>query len=500
VSAARLARGSRAALLLAFGAALARGTEPAAPAYELTPYALPTESKFEVSGIALLPNGRAALTLRKGEIWILENPLEDPARARFSRFATGLHEPLGLTWRDGALYTAQRSEVTRIADRDGDGVADLYETAAKGWGLSGNYHEYAYGPVFDHEGNLWVTLNVTIGAPAKIDGHRPSGPRWRGWAMRQAPGGELLPVAAGFRSPFGLGVNLAGDVFATDQQGNWWGTCPLIHVRPGRFYGHEDSIPETRRPESPVRDPGPLPAGLTVVEAAARIPGFALPAVWFPYAKMGQSTTGIVCDRTGGAFGPFAGQLFVGDFTLAQVNRVFLEQVDGEYQGACFPFQEQLQSAVLQMAFLGDGSMIVGESNRGWNSLGSRSFGLERLRWTGKVPFEIERMEATPDGFRLTFTEPLAGEAVVTPASFTLSSYTYLYRQNYGSPETDPRPVTVEAVAVAADRRSVTLRCDGQRPGHVHELAVGDLRSAGGQPLRHARAYYTLNRIPGGAR
>ena len=81
--------------------------------------------------------------------------------------------------------------------------------------------------------------------------------------MRQAPGGELRPVAAGFRSPFGLGINLAGDVFATDQQGNWWGTCPLIHVQPGRFYGHADSIPDTRRPDSPVRDPGPLPAGLT---------------------------------------------------------------------------------------------------------------------------------------------------------------------------------------------------------------------------------------------
>ena len=66
--------------------------------------------------------------------------------------------------------------------------------------------------------------------------------------------------------------------------------------------------------------------------------------------------------------------------------------------------------------------MIVGESNRGWNSLGSRSFGLERIRWTGVVPFELERMEATPDGFRLTFTEPLAAGAPPGPALFTLSS------------------------------------------------------------------------------
>ncbi|MFO1447777.1 MAG: hypothetical protein U1F61_06430 [Opitutaceae bacterium] len=466
------------------------------PAYERVPYSLPTESKFEVSGIAVLPDGRAALTLRKGEVWILENPLEDPATARYRMFASGLHEPLGLTWHEGALYTTQRSEVTRMEDRDGDGVADTYETAAKGWGLSGNYHEYAYGPIFDRAGNLWVTLNVTIGNPAKLAGHRGGAPLWRGWAMRQAPGGDLLPVAAGFRSPFGLGLNAEGDVFATDQQGNWWGTCPLIHVRPGRFYGHADSIPDTRRPESPVKDPGTLPTGVTVVEAAARIPGFALPAVWFPYVKMGQSTTGIVCNQTGGGFGPFERQLFIGDFTLAQVNRVFLEKVDGEYQGACFPFMDQLQSAVLQMAFLKDGSMIVGESNRGWNSLGSRSFGLERIRWTGRMPFELQTMEARSDGFRLTFTEPLASPESLTPTQFTLTSYTYLYHVTYGSPETATQPVGVEKIQVSADGRTVNLTCSGLRAGFVHQLVLGPLQSASGQALRYNRAYYTLNRIP----
>lgn len=314
--------------------------------------------------------------------------------------------------------------------------------------------------------------------------------------MRQAPGGELLPVAAGFRSPFGLGLNAEGDVFATDQQGNWWGTCPLIHVQPGRFYGHADSIPDTRRPESPVKDPGVLPSGLTVVEAAARIPGFALPAVWFPYVKMGQSTTGIICNQTAGAFGPFERQLFIGDFTLAQVNRVFLEKVDGEYQGACFPFLDQMQSAVLQMAFLKDGSMIVGESNRGWNSLGSRSFGLERIRWTGHVPFELQTMEATSDGFRLTFTEPVAAPTSLTPSQFKLSSYTYLYQQAYGSPETATQDVAVDRVKVSADGRVVTLTCSGLRAGFVHQLVLGPLQSASGQSLRYDRAYYTLNRIP----
>ena len=186
----------------------------------------------------------------------------------------------------------------------------------------------------------------------------------------------------------------------------------------------------------------------------------------------------------------------MGDFTLALINRVFLEKVNGEYQGACFPFLDSLQSAVLQMAFLPDGSMLVGESNRGWNSLGSRSFGLERIRWKGGTPFDILRMEAQPDGFLLTFTEALDPAMTLGPDNFKLSSYTYLYQAKYGSPETDTQEVEVAAVILDSSGRSVRLVCPGLRRGFVHELQVRNLRSQQNQPLWHDRAYYSLNHIP----
>jgi glucose/arabinose dehydrogenase len=469
--------------------------------YSRHAYDLPPGLKLEGSGLAVLPNGKLAVAIRKGEVWLVDSPTADGAAVKYTRFASGLAEPLGLTWHDGALYSTQRSEVTRMEDTDGDGIADVYTTAAKGWGLSGNYHEYAYGPIFDPAGNLWVSLNITIGPHIKLPGDRQPAIPWRGWAMMQKPGGKLLPVAAGLRSPFGLGLNLEGDVFVTDQQGNWWGTCPLIHLQPGKFYGHAESIPDTHRPESPVRDPGEITQDITVVEAAKRLTGFALPAVWFPYVKMGQSTTGIRCDVTKGAFGPFAGQMFVGEFTLAQVNRVFLEKVNGEYQGACFPFLDHLQTAVLQLEFLPDGSMVASESNRGWNSLGEKSFGLERIRWTGKTPFEVLKIEAQPDGFLVTFTEPLAKDAAaaLTPEDFKLSSYTYLYHAAYGSPETDTKPVVVSGLKVASDLRSVHLTCAALRQGYVHEFHFPHVGSATGQSLLHDRAYYTLNQIPSAA-
>ncbi|MFM7428450.1 MAG: hypothetical protein ACKO1F_00975, partial [Flammeovirgaceae bacterium] len=69
---------------------------------------------------------------------------------------------LGLEFRDAAFWTAQRSELTRIADTDGDGVADDYATAAKGWGVTGHYQEYAYGPKPDGDGTFWLTLNTGL--------------------------------------------------------------------------------------------------------------------------------------------------------------------------------------------------------------------------------------------------------------------------------------------------------------------------------------------------
>jgi hypothetical protein len=455
--------------------------------------------KLEVTGIARLPDGRVALALRKGEVWLMQRPDADPADPKavgYRRIASGLHEPLGLLWHQGALYTMQRAELTRLCDLNGDDVIDDYEAVARGWGVSGNYHEYAYGPVADGAGNLWFSLNATLGGPAKMPGHRPPENPWRGWAFRLTPARVLEPVSAGFRSPSGLGVNAAGDVFATDQQGNYWGTNPLLHLRPGAFFGHKAAIGDMKRPEAGVKDPGPIEEGITVAEAAAKNPNYTLPAVWLPYPDIGQSATGIACDLSGGKFGPFAEQLFVGEFTLSRITRVFLEKVGGEYQGVAWRFLEGLQSGPINLMFLPDGSLLSGETNRGWNSAGTRSFGLERIRWTGTMPFEVKAMWARADGFELEFTKPVDTASAAKVESYLASSFTYMYQQKYGSPEIDPQPVPVTAVQVSDDGRRVRLRCSALRERFVHKLSVAGLRSRDGEAVSNPVGYYTLNRVP----
>jgi hypothetical protein len=489
----------RAVFLLGTLFALANAMGAEQGAYTREPYALPEGVKLEASGLAQLPDGRLAVVTRKGEVWLLERPDADPAdplSVGFRQIAAGLHEPIGLLWHGGGLVTAQRTELTRLRDTNGDDLIDAFDCVTKGWGVSGAYHEYAYGPVADGAGNLWVTLNVRMGKPATMPGHRTREFPWRGWAVRVTPAGALEPMAAGFRSPSGVGVNAEGDIFATDQQGTWWATNPILHVRRGAFFGNKDSLVDAKRPESPVKHPGELPQDITVVEAVRRVPGLVPPAVWLPYAKMGQSPTALVADLSGGRFGPFEGQFFVGDFVLSQVNRVFLEKVAGEYQGAAFRFVDGFQSGPVSLTFLRDGSLIVGETNRGWNSQGTRSFGLERVRWTGRAPFAIRTMRAQPDGFLLEFTESLDRPAAARTEAYTMSSYTYLYHQKYGSPEIDVQPVRIVEATVLPDGRSVRLRCDGLREGYVHELTAAGVRAVSGSLLEHAAAYYTLNRLP----
>ena len=456
--------------------------------YKLTTIPFPKELKLEVSGMAALSGDRMAIAIRKGEVWIAEKlSTEKPT---YKKFASGLHEPLGLALHKGDLFTVQRSELTRLRDTDGDGLADEYLTHAKGWGVTGNYHEYAYGPAVDGAGNLWVALNCSIGK-----GSNPNN-QWRGWSLAVKPDGTWSPVSGGFRSPSGIGTNLAGDVFATDQQGNWFPTCPLMHVKHGTFHGHADALQFTKLPGATFGVKQPLPKDLTVAEAAMRIPAYQLPAVWFPYRKMGMSTTDILADSTKGKFGPFAGQLFCGEFTMSFVSRVFLEKVGGEYQGACLRFREGLDCAALRLQWGTDGSMYIGQSNRGWNSLGTKSYGLQRLQWTRRVPFEIKEMSARPAGFRLTFTQSVDAATLINPKSYTVTSYTYPYQSKYGGEPIDSKTHTVKVDGLDTTWQSVQLTLDEMRPGYVYELQASGIRNTQGQPLLHSASYYTLNRVP----
>ncbi len=463
--------------------------------YKLLRYQLPKNEVLEVGAIESLPDGRIAFGTRRGEIWIMDKGLtDDPRQAAFTRFAHGLHEVLGLAaGKDGWLYVAQRGDVSRIKDTNGDGKADVFEVISDAWELSGDYHEYCFGSRFDKHGNLYVALCLT--------GSFTSEAKFRGWAGKITPEGKFIPLTSGVRSPGGIGFNAEGDVFYSENQGPWNGACALKPIVEGAFVGHPAGLrwyadalklnprlgPEPSAPRSDSR----------IMTEARRIPQFYPPPILFPYGAMGQSASGIDCDLTGGKFGPFEKQLFVGDQTHSTVMRVFLEKVNGRYQGACFPFRKGFGSGNVPVRFASDGSLIVGGTNRGWGSHGPKPFALERLAWTGKTPFEIKEMRARRDGFDLTFTEPVDSIKASDPRSYRMKTFTYICRAEYGSPEVDPTTAAIRRIEVGGDHQSVRLFVDGLQEGHIHALTADGVTSADGRPLLHKDAYYTLNYVPG---
>jgi uncharacterized cupredoxin-like copper-binding protein/glucose/arabinose dehydrogenase len=455
---------------------------------------IPQGLLLEVGGMTFLPNDALAVSTRHGEIWIISNPYQRNGHAPvYKRFAHGMHEVLGLNFIKGDLYCVQRSELTRLRDLDGDGQADEYRTMYS-WPLAGNYHEYSYGPLLDRDGNMIIALNLGW------IGYGESMSKWKGWMLKLDSNFKMKPFAAGFRSPAGMALNQSGDLFYSENQGDWVGSGNITQVDEGDFLGNPKSLRWSGEPGSPIKlKISEIPDnGEPKFEVAKNIPGLKTPSVWFPHTILGISTSGILSYGPEGKMGPFEGQLFVGDQGQSKIMRVALEKVKGVYQGAVFPFREGFSSGILRMVWGSDGSMFAGMTARGWGSTGGQLYGLQQLEWNGTMPFEIKTINAKPDGFELNFTMPVDDTTARNPDSYDINTFTYKYHHIYGSPAININSRVIKAIEVSPDRLKVRLVLDSLKEGYVHQIKAEGIHSVENYSLMHNDSYYTLNRIPDG--
>ncbi len=448
--------------------------------YRIESFSLPSEVDLLVGGMDWLSNGDLAVcTWARGEVWILENATGPVDEVRYRRFARGLMEPLGLKVVDDTIYVVQKGELTRLSDTDGDGEADLQECVNDDWGFSGNYHSYAFGPVVDGEGFFHV---ITCGHRSRWD------VPYAGWDVRIDPiSGELSGFAKGFRVPNGMGVvGPDRDVFATDNQGTWIGVCKINHIERGKSYGFRNSYPEPKE----LWDNPPLEK---------------MPAVWLPY-HLAPSASGITTMETD-EFGPFNGQMLVGDFQFGTVLRVYLEKVNGVWQGAVWPFAKGFNGPVNRLSMGPDGRLYAGGCRRTWPAAKPQEYSLDRVTYTGSMPFEVERVHALAEGFELTFTEPIDADTAIDPRGYAVSQFNYRHHNSYGSPTFDHQgeqdretELPVSGIEVSEDGKRLMLEIENLRTGFVTKVSAPALRNAEGEALRQQSFYYTLNEKPGGGR
>lgn len=478
-------------------------------AYKVETIMTPDGLSAQTGGIDFLPDGRLVACFMRGEV-MTYNPISQ----EWKLFARGLLLPLGIcAVSNTEVLVMQFSELTRIKDTDGDGEADVYESAAHDFGMSGNYHEFNYGPVVDKEGNIYFALNTaSSGAGIRpvvrgrfnkwgrdgIDGHKEmfSVVPYRGWLMQLRLDGRLIPYASGFRSPNGLEWSPDGHLFVTDNQSDWVPTSALYDVKQNHFYGHPASLVW----EKDWGNKSPFHTPLKELEKMR-----SLPIVQFPQGIMANSPSQPVTDITKGKFGPFAGQLLIGEMNRDRILRVMLEEVDGELQGACVPFLDGhgLTVGNNRLAFADDGSLWVGKiSFGGWVG----QSGIQRIVFTGEQPMEIYTMKLTHTGFELTFTEPVDSNSVSDKNNFSLRRYRYEYKKkdiNEGvdiANQVDIKEMTLTDLSLSTDRKRVAFSLDDLQPGFIYELKLKNIKSISGKLLENNLICYTLNRLLPGER
>ena len=476
----------------------------------------PEGTLLEVGGLCTMPDGNLAIATRRGDVYIVENPTSP--KPYFRKFASGLHELLGIAYKNGSLYVAQRGELTRLQDANMDGKADIFETIYA-WPLSGNYHEYSYGPKIAPDGSFYVTLNLGFG---DVWWSGTSFVPWRGWALHIFEDGRMEPWATGLRSPCGISM-IDGELFYTDNQGDWMGSGSIMPIKKGAFLGNPGGLVWTNMPNSPLKltqeaifskvnpriefsEDGrrAKPENIekesfkTLADIKKEVPELQMPAVWLPHGVLGISNSEIV-KIPKGVFGPFEEQLLVGDQGQSKISRVFMEKVKGELQGCAWDFRSGFQSGVLRMSWANDGSLFVGETNRGWGSAGEANEGMQRLYWNSFMPFEMKTVKAMPDGFEIEFTKPIDKKKASNLSSYLVESFNYKYTPVYGSPPVNLKKCPVKGVKVSEDGLTVRIIVGDLRQYYIHKISLDGIRDQDSSySLVHSTAYYTLNNIPDG--
>ncbi|MGZ8919973.1 MAG: PQQ-dependent sugar dehydrogenase, partial [Limisphaerales bacterium] len=332
--------------------------------YRIEHFPLPPSAEMMITGMDWLNEKDLAVCTWLGEVFIVENATGPVAEAKYRRFARGLNEPLGLLVRGGMMLVVQKGELTLIADTNNDGEADSFLCVNDDWGYSGNYHSYSFGPLVTPQNDLMVFVTGQRGRADLT---------YQGWAIT-VNDDAAEPFCYGLRVPHGWGT-YQGDIFVADNQGNWIGTCRLNHLQEGKFYGFPSSKPASKK-----------------VHSAQEVEP---PVLWLPRA-LSPSASGIETIDAD-SFGPFKGQMLIGDFQNSIVMRAFLEKVNGKWQGAVFPFAKGFLSGVNRLAMGADGKLYVGGGKRTWSTAAPKEYSLERVSFTGKMPFEVSEVRALKD-------------------------------------------------------------------------------------------------------
>jgi len=462
---------------------------PIVPGWNALQLAMPEE--IMPTGFAWRQDGRLVITSLKNRVWQAEDRNSDGLEDRFESIGDEYLAPYGAAVRtlaDGpeVIDIVDKTAVLRLHDRNGDDYFERTETLAAGWGHSTDYHGWAVGLPQDAEGNYFVGLSQRGGPKEHLRG------RVLKIVPNEAPDAALPyriePITAGHRYPVGIARNREGDLFVTDNQGNYNPFNELNHVVPGSHYGfvagsdsHEVTSLPRRGPVVAIRHPWTRSVnGICALDTPPEVE-----------KRLGRKL-----------FGPFEGHLIGCEYDTRRLVRMSLEPKGDSFQGAVYPFslptRKNAEAGLLGpvvCAVSPAGHLYVGSLRDSAWGAGRNTGQLVRLSITEELPPGIAEVREVDAGLEIRFTRPVDAAKAANPESYALQSYHRIATPAYGGPDRDRRSEKILAAKVSDERRSVVLHVAQKRPGHVYELRVQNLTEDASE-FFPAEAHFSLGPMP----
>ncbi len=488
-------------LVAAQNGSAASSTPEASGAYKIEDIPLPADVFPEIGALTYTPDGQLVVVTRRSGI-LITRPEGAPVSWKWRKFCPdSLHNPLGIiALSNNSFLVSNMEDLMKITDTDGDGEADLSEVVADDWGLTGNYHE-TNSIIPDGAGGCYIALGTASHNGPTFQyvrgdysdlgrrGRNFSAGPWKGWVMHIDAKGKMTPFAKGFRMHNGITRAPDGKLYVGDNQGDWRASSPLYHVQQDHFYGHPASLVWDKDYRKNFGDKPPVFLPWETIEKMRT-----RAAIDIPYGSMANSLSEPVF-ITQENFGPFSGQMLIGDNFGQRIARCMLEEVDGVMQGAVTLLVKDhgLRSGNNRLVFSPDGkSIFTGQTIRGW---GKPSEGMQRISYD-HAPFAVLKMNLNPKGFTFTFTEPLDPAQI---KSLTCERYWYKNTHQYGGAKLDPTKIAIQDAVLSADGKTLDISLDGMKTGHNFEFKFGkEFQAKSGAKIDCELIAYTVNKlVPG---
>lgn len=441
------------------------------PAFDLY-QARPDDFTPKVGGMDFMSDGSLIISTwdPEGAVYKLSNlNAADHNDIQVQKIASGLAEPLGVKIVDDQIFVMQKQEITQLIDEDNDGLIDYYKTLCDDWKVSANFHEFGFG-LAHKDNHLYAALATAI-----EPGGASTQPQIqdRGKVIKvNTKSGKLDFIAHGLRTPNGVGIGYNGELFVSDNEGDWLPSSKINHIQEGVWFGGRSVDFE----------------GTADLEMTH-------PLVWLPQNEVGNSPSLPSYLN----LGPYKNQMIHGEVTNGGVKRVFVEEVAGKLQGCVFRFIQGLEAGINRLVWKGDDELYVGGiGNSGnWAQSGKLFFGLQRLKYNKKSVFEMLAVRAKTNGLEIEFTEALQEGQGWNPSDYEIKRWWYKPTVEYGGPKMDETKMDIKSATVSSDRKKVFLELDEMKDHHVYYVLLKNhFVSEESNSLWSTEAWYTMNAVP----